>query len=99
MKKKFHITIPSLCAKSWNGMLSTENGRYCGHCQKEVVDFSGWTEAEIASYVLNSKRKVCGMLGTHPVNTQIAPAPTLRFTLLAVLSMTSVLGLVLTMGV
>lgn len=93
MKKKFQITIPSPCPRSWDGMPAAEKGRYCGHCNTEVVDFSGWTDAEIASYVLNSETKICGMLHTRPVITRFAPAAASRFRLLAVLSMTSVLGL------
>lgn len=74
-------------------MSPTEKGRYCGHCQTEVVNFSGWKDAEIASYVLNSKKKVCGMLGAPPMAAQVPSASASRFRLLAVLSMTSVLGL------
>ena len=51
MKKKvFHIDIPTPCKEGWQNMAPTEKGAFCNSCQKEVIDFTQKTPAEIANY-------------------------------------------------
>ena len=40
-------------------MKALHNGRYCDHCQKEVIDFTGMTDAELFKY-LQSHQNICG---------------------------------------
>ncbi|MCC6583340.1 MAG: carboxypeptidase-like regulatory domain-containing protein, partial [Chitinophagales bacterium] len=48
-------------------MTPTERGKFCAHCQKDVIDFSTKTDTEIANFVKNNKGNFCGRF----VNTQL----------------------------
>ncbi|HUM52199.1 MAG TPA: hypothetical protein PK431_10305 [Chitinophagales bacterium] len=65
--KKFTITIPEPCTENWNEMTPTARGKFCAHCQKDVIDFSDKTDSEIAAFVKNNKGNLCGRF----VNTQL----------------------------
>ncbi len=64
MKPKFlnkKIHIPEPCNADWQNMTRDKNGRFCGTCQKVVVDFSHKTLEEIKIYFSNSGGKqICG---------------------------------------
>jgi len=58
--KRFTISIPEPCSENWNEMSATEQGKFCAHCQKNVIDFSSKTDTEIANFVKNNKGIFCG---------------------------------------
>jgi hypothetical protein len=61
MKSKIiSIQIPEPCAENWDKMTPLEGKRFCGSCQKSVIDFSNATNAEIISILSNTTAKVCG---------------------------------------
>jgi len=62
MKKKVSLTvsIPHPCTQSWNEMNPVENGRYCLHCQKTVIDFSVMTDKEILAVISQQQGNLCG---------------------------------------
>ena len=39
-KDKFQVSIPDPCTQAWSDMTPAEGGRFCAHCQHEVIDFS-----------------------------------------------------------
>ena len=58
---KFTIQVPKPCNESWQEMMPTDNGRHCNQCSKTVVDFSGWGQDEVLSYIQQKgDEKVCG---------------------------------------
>jgi hypothetical protein len=60
MKSTIHIPEP--CPAEWNQMKPCDNGRFCGSCQKVVVDFSNKTLDEIHDYFNAHKTEhVCGL--------------------------------------
>ncbi len=59
--KKIQYSIQNPCDKSWNDMTPETNGRFCGSCEKSVVDFTVMSDFSIVSYLENHKQeKVCG---------------------------------------
>lgn len=56
----FKINIPSPCSQSWDDMSPAEQGRFCGQCTKTIVDFTTWSDKDIAQYIRGSKEKICG---------------------------------------
>jgi hypothetical protein len=40
MSRSVQINIPKPCHENWHSMTPKEQGRFCGSCDKIVVDFS-----------------------------------------------------------
>jgi hypothetical protein len=93
--KSIQYSIPDPCEKNWNEMTPEATGRFCGSCEKSVVDFTNMSDFSIVNYLEKHKHeKVCGRF-TKPqldrVYTMNQPVFAPTFDLRAV-----VLGLALT---
>lgn len=49
------------CSENLNQMKPTEKGRFCGSCQKEIIDFRGFSIEEILKIHDENKGQVCGI--------------------------------------
>lgn len=59
--KTIRYAIQNPCDKDWNDMQPEKQGRFCGSCEKSVVDFTNMSDFSIVSYLENHKQdKVCG---------------------------------------
>jgi hypothetical protein len=59
--KAIKYSIQNPCDKSWNDMVPETTGRFCGSCEKTVVDFTGMSDFSIVNYLESHKtEKVCG---------------------------------------
>jgi hypothetical protein len=72
MARHLKLTIAEPCHEDWEKMTDTEKGKYCGACQKQVVDFTGMTDAQLTSFF---KRPIagssCGRFYTDQLEKQI----------------------------
>lgn len=57
---KFTLSVPKPCHENWDTFTSTQNGAFCKSCQKEVIDFTNWTESEIKVYFRSKATATCG---------------------------------------
>jgi hypothetical protein len=72
MLKSVQIQIPRPCHENWNNMTPDQKGRFCGSCQKVVVDFTVMSDKELLDYISNLAGKhICGRFSTHQINTDI----------------------------
>ncbi|GAB2459657.1 hypothetical protein GCM10011375_09610 [Hymenobacter qilianensis] len=63
------ITIPQPCHESWAQMTPAAQGRHCAACDKEVVDFSGMTDAEVIGWFQREESgRTCGRFATQQLN-------------------------------
>lgn len=63
------LTIPNPCHEDWAQMTPDERGRFCKHCQKSVVDFTGWTDRQIHQYITaHEGERVCGRFHASQLN-------------------------------
>ena len=61
MSKHIQLHIPKPCHENWNNMTPAEKGRFCGSCQKQVVDFTGMRDEQvIAFFRRETTGSVCG---------------------------------------
>ncbi|WP_405565332.1 carboxypeptidase-like regulatory domain-containing protein [Polaribacter sp. Asnod6-C07] len=67
---KYQITIPKPCHEDWNKMTSTEKGKFCESCSKEVVDFTSLSNSEIAKKV-RKDNNLCGRFKDNQLNTEL----------------------------
>lgn len=59
--KSIQYSIPEPCEKDWNDMTPEARGRFCGSCEKSVVDFTNMPDFSIVNYLEEHKyEKVCG---------------------------------------
>lgn len=59
--KSIQYSIQNSCDESWNDMKPESSGRFCGSCEKLVVDFTSMSDFSIVNYLESHKHeKVCG---------------------------------------
>lgn len=74
-EKQTIIKIGYSCDANWQKMSPTEQGKYCQTCNKEVVDFTHFSDKRLIDYLENSKTSICGKVNNHQLNrTLISPA-------------------------
>ena len=70
--KSIQISIPTPCQEDWSKMTPREQGRFCSSCQKCVVDFTGYTDEQLYTYLLAHKNeRICGRVLTPQTNRAI----------------------------
>lgn len=71
-KQSLQITIPTPCTEDWNKMNPQEQGRFCNSCQKCVIDFTGWTDAQIYNYITqHTNKNICGRFNNTQLNREL----------------------------
>lgn len=74
--KYLQIHLDNPCTEAWDGMTTTEKGRFCHQCAKTVVDFTHMTDAEmLAFFKKNAGEEVCGRINPHQLEKPL-PLPT-----------------------
>jgi hypothetical protein len=73
MSKAIQIRIPEPCHETWQTMTPTEQGRFCGSCQKTVVDFTLMTDKEILDYFSRTSQHTCGRFSNDQLNKELKP--------------------------
>ena len=66
--KKFELSIPKPCHENWDAMTADQQGRFCGACQKTVIDFTGMSDRQIAAFFKKPVGNVCGRFGGDQLN-------------------------------
>lgn len=66
MKASFSLSIPKPCSENWNSFKPTATGGFCDSCQKNVIDFTKASDAEIIAFIqreakqANAPSRTCG---------------------------------------
>ena len=83
MKKQLTLSIPEPCHQDWQQMTPAEKGRFCGACQKTVVDFTTMSDGELIQFFGKQQTGVCGRFQPHqldrPVIKPKTPWPYVRY--------------------
>jgi len=62
------VNIAEPCLQNWDEMEKGEGFNFCKACSKNVIDFSGYTNAEIISVLAGASSSVCGRLSKTQLN-------------------------------
>jgi len=65
--KKINITIPEPCHQDWNIMTSTEKGKFCSSCTKEVFDFTHYSDEQLIKR-FEKEGDLCGRFNSTQLN-------------------------------
>src|SRR5690348_11399421 len=61
MAKRIQLSVENPCHENWENMSPSQKGRFCGSCQKQVVDFTNMTDAQVAAFFKKpATGSVCG---------------------------------------
>lgn len=72
MSKKIQLTVPTPCHENWDKMTPVEKGKFCGFCQKQVMDFTTMSDREIAQFFKKpSTGSVCGRFMNDQLDREI----------------------------
>ncbi|MGB4776406.1 MAG: carboxypeptidase-like regulatory domain-containing protein [Daejeonella sp.] len=73
MMQNIQLAIPEPCHENWNNMNPTEKGRFCNVCEKQVIDFSVMSDAQLLHYFSKIKdENICGRAYPDQLNRVIA---------------------------
>jgi hypothetical protein len=72
MSKKIQLSIAEPCHENWENMNPVEKGKFCGSCQKQVVDFSNMSDRQVAEFFKKpSTGSVCGRFMSDQLDREI----------------------------
>lgn len=62
------VQIPQPCPESWGDMQPAERGRFCGSCQKTVVDYTTLSDQELIRLLRKTSEGSCGRFRDEQLN-------------------------------
>lgn len=71
LMKKIHLSIPRPCHENWEAMTPREKGKFCGSCQKTVVDFTNMSDRQIVEFFKKPPSSICGRAYNDQLNRDI----------------------------
>ncbi|OQP65066.1 T9SS type A sorting domain-containing protein [Niastella populi] len=71
MPRSLQLNIAEPCHENWQNMTPQEQGRFCGSCQKTVVDFTMMSDQEVLNYFLKADHNVCGRMADDQLNREL----------------------------
>ena len=60
MRKNIQLAVPKPCDEKWSAFAKTSRGGFCSSCQKEVIDFTSWSDERLMLYFKNRNDNSCG---------------------------------------
>ncbi|MGF1923812.1 MAG: hypothetical protein ACQUHE_06505, partial [Bacteroidia bacterium] len=75
--KKLQLLLTNPCAERWEAMQPLATGRYCEGCEKNIVDLTSKSDAELILFFKNKKANVCARLLSSQLHREIAPPTTI----------------------
>lgn len=75
MPEKTQLLIHNPCHEQWGDMQPDKEGRFCGSCQKTVVDLTMMSDQELLAWFAGGRRDVCGRATEDQLDRDLVPAP------------------------
>src|SRR5688572_16446018 len=77
----FKITVPKPCSAEWDSMVKKDDGRFCEHCNKVVIDFSQLSDKDLYQYFSTAKTIPCGRFHNSQLNIDLTPVRSKKYPL------------------
>jgi hypothetical protein len=78
MTKRTQLIISNPCHEQWDSMEPRLEGRFCGSCQKTVVDFTTMNDQELLDWFGRGRSNICGRMNEDQLNRDLLPRKTLK---------------------
>jgi hypothetical protein len=77
MKDTLTLTINQPCDQSWEEMQPAISGKFCGACEKIVIDFTAFSDKQFISYFQNypDTLNLCAKFSMKQLSLKIPPKP------------------------
>jgi hypothetical protein len=69
--KIIQLSIPKPCSEKWNEMTPTEKGRFCSVCERNLIDFTHFSDDELLRFVKKNDDKICGRFTKNQLDRKI----------------------------
>jgi hypothetical protein len=69
--KKAILSIANPCSENWGKMSDAACGKFCGACQKHVIDFTAMSDTELGRIINTIKGEICGRMTPEQMNRPI----------------------------
>ena len=67
-KKALTLMIPEPCDENFNKMTPVKGGKFCGSCEKTIVDFRTMNDYQILRFYEQNNGKICGVFKPQQLN-------------------------------
>ena len=67
-KKALTLTIPEPCGEDFNAMTPVKGGKFCGSCEKTIVDFRTMNDYQVLQFYKQNNGKICGVFNQRQLN-------------------------------
>lgn len=54
------ITIPEPCEQKWSEMQPCGSNRFCNKCEKQIIDFTYYSDAALTKVIEENEGRICG---------------------------------------
>lgn len=54
------ITIPEPCDQKWSEMQACGSNRFCSKCEKQIIDFTYYSDAALTKVIEENEGRICG---------------------------------------
>ncbi len=71
MSKSLQLGITNPCHENWGRMSANAEGRFCGSCQKTVVDFTAMSDKELVKYFSSYSGNACGRFRNEQLSREL----------------------------
>lgn len=72
MPKYLSLKINEPCHENWDAMSQQAQGKFCGSCQKTVIDFTTMTDTQLVNFFKQNTGNTCGRFYDDQLDKQIA---------------------------
>lgn len=69
MRSTLTISVKEPCKEKFSNFSKTEKGGFCKSCEKEVIDFTNFSDNELINYLNHGNKKACGMFKISQLKT------------------------------
>lgn len=69
--KHVQLILNNPCAEQWENMPKAGEGRYCDRCEKNIVDLTSKSDAELIRFFKKKRTDVCGRLLSSQLNRKL----------------------------